>query len=137
MTGVQTCALPIWFIHVVNNGPDDAINTIVSNLPKYLSFETDTGDVSGNQWNIGDLKNGSEALLMLICEPYGEFHYDITVMSDIIDPDMSNNNVSGLFSNKKPSNNTFEIFDSNATGNPLAALLLTLFIIPLTRFKRD
>lgn len=125
-----------WFIHVVNYGPDDALNTVVSNLPDYLSYETNSGNVSGNQWSIGDLKNGSEALLMLVCEPYGDFQYDISVLSDIFDPNMSNNNVSGSFSNKPPVNGS-SVVDGNATGNPLALLLLTLFIIPLTRFKRE
>ena len=125
-----------WFIHVVNNGPDDALNTVVSNLPDYLSYETDMGEVLGSKWNVGNLKNGSEALLKLVCEPYGEVQYNISVLSDILDPDMSNNNVSESYSNKQPGNGTSYFADKNATGNPLGLLMLTLFAIPLTRFKR-
>ena len=136
-TRVYEDGLLYWIIYVVNNGPDDALNTIVFNLPNYLAYKTDIGEVNGNQWVIGDLKNASEAILILVCEPFDEYSYNFLVLSDIFDPDMSNNNVSGSFSNSQSgSNASIKVSDANATGNPLALLLLTLFMVPFIRFRR-
>lgn len=126
-----------WFIHVVNNGPDDALNTTVFNLPPYMSYEADKGDVAGNQWNVGNLKNGTDALLMLVCEPFSKYSFNFLVLSDIFDPVMANNNVSGYVSYHNSTNNTsVKVIDANATGNPIALLMFALALIPLTKFRR-
>lgn len=126
-----------WFIRVDNYGPDDGLNTTVYYLPDYLAYETAVGEVLGSQWFIGTLKSGEYASLMLVCEPLEKYSFNILVLSDIFDPNMANNNVSGS-SPDDPGNNTpVKVVDRNSTGNPIALLLFALFMIPLTKFRRD
>lgn len=125
-----------WFIRVDNKGPDDGLNTTVYYLPEYLAYETVVGEVVGNQWYVGTLKSGEYASLMLVCEPLDKYSFNILVLSDIFDPNMANNNVSGSSSDDPGNNTSVKVVDRNATGNPLALLLFALFMIPLTKFRR-
>ena len=54
----------VWTIVVTNNGPDAALNAIVSDvLPQGLKYLESDGDFDGNIWNIGDLANGDYRVL--------------------------------------------------------------------------
>ncbi|MBR0271001.1 MAG: DUF11 domain-containing protein [Methanobrevibacter sp.] len=128
-----------WIVNVINNGPDYAVNTVVSNLPTQLgviSSNLTKGFLLSNQWIIGDLASGEAQSLTLITNFVDGFEYNISVLSDTYDDNMSNNYASGIVKNKSvPVYN--EILDSNATANPILLLMLAVVFVPFLRFKKD
>ncbi|MBQ9025353.1 MAG: DUF11 domain-containing protein [Methanobrevibacter sp.] len=128
-----------WIVDVINNGPDNAINSVVSNLPTELgiiSSNLTKGNLSANQWFIGDLSSGEAQSLTLVTNFAEGFEYNISVLSDTYDDDLSNNYASGIIKNKSvPVYN--EILDSNATANPILLLMLAVIFVPILRFKKD
>ena len=88
-----------WTISVINNGPNDAINSIASDiLPAGLIYVSDDSngaydDITGI-WTIGNLSVGSSATLTIVTtvatsnETITNY---VNVTSDTYDPDESNN----------------------------------------------
>ena len=88
-----------WTITVVNHGPDDAVNVVVSdNLPAGLIYVSDDGkgayDSKTGLWNVGDLHRG-RGLVLNIVTKVGVSNTNITnvavVTSDTYDPNETNN----------------------------------------------
>uniref|UniRef100_UPI00388DA08E DUF11 domain-containing protein n=1 Tax=Methanobrevibacter sp. TaxID=66852 RepID=UPI00388DA08E len=89
----------VWTINVTNNGPDDAINTILDDLiPEGLIYVTDDSQGAYNnetgRWTIGYLPvNGTVTLTIVTV--VNKSNTTITryenVSSDIYDPNMDNN----------------------------------------------
>ena len=89
----------VWTVIVTNNGPDGAVNVVVSDvLPDGLSefrvISVD-GKFEGNVWTIGDLSADGKATLVLnstVSKSNLTVVNVVNVTSDTYDPDMTNNN---------------------------------------------
>ena len=86
----------IWSVIVINNGPDAAVNVVVSDvLPAGLIFIDSDGDYADNVWNIGDLNN-NETVVLNIRTMVNVTDAVVTnvanVTSDTPDIDLTNNN---------------------------------------------
>ena len=88
-----------WTITVVNHGPDDAVNVVVSDdLPAGLIYVSDDSegayDSKTGLWNVGDLHRG-RGLVLNIVTKVGVSNTNITnvavVTSDTYDPNETNN----------------------------------------------
>ena len=137
-----------WIIKVVNRGPCDAIDAYVLDvLPsstKFVSYTSSKGsfDAAAGVWSIGDLANGEEAVLDIICKALsaGNFTNNATVNNSVYDVNTSNNY----------DNATIEVVQEDEpvpeppeptpdepvppvqilkTGNPLVVLLIALMAI--------
>lgn len=126
----------VWFIDVINNGPDWALNTNVYNLPKYIDYLLSQGYLAGDIWKVGNLAKGENATLMLLSEVY-DSDYNMLVLSDIYDQNLTNNWASGSTEGREAESSVSKTVDSNATGNPIAVLLLGLMAIPFAGFRRN
>ncbi|WP_458404733.1 right-handed parallel beta-helix repeat-containing protein [Methanobrevibacter sp.] len=88
-----------WIIKVVNKGPCDAIDAYVLDvLPsstKFVSYTSSKGsfDAATGVWSIGDLANGEEAVIDIICKALsaGNFTNNATVTNNVTDVNTSNN----------------------------------------------
>ncbi|WP_407409737.1 CARDB domain-containing protein, partial [Methanobrevibacter sp.] len=89
-----------WTITVTNHGPDDAVNTTLSDvLPDgviYVSHSTPNGtyDNESAVWTIGDMPVGETVTLTIVTKANATnttVNRDVNVSSDTYDPDMSNN----------------------------------------------
>ena len=89
----------VWTINVTNNGPDDAINTILDDIiPNGLIYVGDDSqgayDNETGRWTIGDLPVG-ETVTLKITTVVNKSNTTISryenVSSDIYDPKMDNN----------------------------------------------
>ena len=129
----------LWEIFVENYGPDVALNTKVYNLPvsALINYFAEKGDLINGVWSIGDLAKGENATLIILNDlaSFDDKIYNILVLSDTHDPDLNNNIASASlnYGNKAAAE---KVIDSNATGNPIVALMLCLFAIPLIRMRR-
>jgi hypothetical protein len=142
--------LLFWTIEVLNNGPDVAYNSSVYGLPTDAinGYVADLGYVENGIWNIGDLNIGQAVKLVMVVDlnKYAEGIYYIHVMSDDYDSDLSNNLITISIPSVNGTTNdtnqsvipTIPVHNiaGEAAGNPLAILLLALFAIPFTIFKR-
>ena len=137
-----------WIIKVVNRGPCDAIDAYVLDvLPsstEFVSYTSSKGsfDAAAGVWSIGDLANGEEAVLDIICKALsaGNFTNNATVNNSVYDVNTSNNY----------DNATIEVVQEDEpvpeppeptpdepvppvqilkTGNPLVVLLIALMAI--------
>ena len=89
----------VWTINVTNNGPDDAINTILDDIiPNGLIYVSDDSqgayDNETGRWTIGDLPVG-ETVTLTITTVVNKSNTTISryenVSSDVYDPKMDNN----------------------------------------------
>ena len=150
----------IWTITVINYGPDKAENVVVTDLIKegkllFISAKVTKGifNAYDGTWNIGDLENGDQAVLILVCEALSEgtvINY-ANVTSDTPDPDLSNNeDISIVEVEKTPENNDSpqdpdtpndtpeKTPTMHATGNPIVMVLLALLsIVGVTLRRRN
>ncbi|WP_458456013.1 DUF11 domain-containing protein, partial [Methanobrevibacter sp.] len=89
----------IWTITVTNNGPDDAINTIIMDiLPDGLVYISDDSDGAYDNenavWTIGDLPVGETLTLKITTKANAtnvNINKNVSVSSDTYDPDLTNN----------------------------------------------
>ena len=89
----------VWTITVTNNGPDDAINTVLKDiLPDGLIYVSDDSDGAYDNesavWTIGDLPVGETVTLTiktLVNASNTTITKEVSVSSDTYDPDLSNN----------------------------------------------
>ena len=141
----------IWGIYVVNQGPDKAINTRVTDvLPKTLKYVNSvvskgTYDLNTGVWFIGDMENGEEAVMILetIALTTGLITNEANVTSDTFDPDTINNydNESVTVNDvpetpQQPKENVGPVHVTPATGNPLIMVLLALIALGTGALRR-
>ena len=141
----------IWGIYVVNQGPDKAVNTRVTDvLPKTLKYVNSvvskgTYDLNTGVWFIGDMENGEEATMIIetIALTTGLITNEANVTSDTFDPDMSNNydNESVTVNDvpetpQQPKENVGPVHVTPATGNPLIMVLLALIALGTGALRR-
>ena len=85
----------VWTITVINNGPDVAVNAYVRDvLPSGLEFIESDGNYTNNIWYIGNMANGSTAVLNIktrILVTDAVITNVASVTSDTPDPDLTNN----------------------------------------------
>ena len=85
----------VWTITVTNNGPDVAVNAYVRDvLPSGLEFIESDGNYTNNIWYIGNMANGSTAVLNIktrILVTDAVITNVASVTSDTPDPDLTNN----------------------------------------------
>ena len=141
----------IWGLYVVNQGPDKAVNTRVTDvLPKTLKYVNSvvskgTYDLNTGVWFIGDMENGEEATMIIetIALTTGLITNEANVTSDTFDPDMSNNydNESVTVNDvpetpQQPKENVGPVHVTPATGNPLVMVLLALIALAAGTLRR-
>ena len=84
-----------WTIIVTNNGPDMAINVIVTDdLPSGLTFLSADGDYANGVWNVGDLAKGESRTLVIetrVAATNATIENIAVGSSDTYDPNESNN----------------------------------------------
>lgn len=143
-----------WIIEVVNHGPCTAKDTWVSDiLPsglKFISYTSSRGsyDKATGKWSIGDLKKGEKVTLDILCKVLkaGSITNDANVTCSVNDTDLSNNYDNAtvkVIENKTPGPEPEPkppVPDTpepkvpvhptmHATGNPIAYLIVALFVI--------
>ena len=135
-------------IEVSNNGPDTALNIVVSEIMDdsldFESYSLSTGDydVENNQWHIKSLKNGEKAILNITAyaAKEGSITNNVSVASDTFDYDLSNNfagvilNVTEIIEPSNPDESSPEELDIKSevkmmeTGVPLGLLMVVALI---------
>lgn len=133
--------LQTWNILAYNLGPDDAANTQVflsasDNLLYFdhLAFDGVFDPVYGI-WYVEDLPAGSFSQMYLAMSKIapGPSYIEAVVVSDSLDPDLSNNYDIGYFGLESASASEETL---PAAGNPLVMALLALFVIGVGGLKR-
>ena len=144
----------VYTVTVINNGPSDAINTIVNvlipNALSILSYNATKGtfDITSGNWSIGNLTNGEKVVLTFVAKALNEGNSTVyvNVTSETFEVIMENNydNVTVKVLKKaapigpdKPVHPDGSSSDNEGkgsvnlpnTGNPLVMLLLCILSI--------
>ncbi|WP_407413763.1 DUF11 domain-containing protein, partial [Methanobrevibacter sp.] len=114
-----------WTINVTNNGPDDAINTILDDiLPEGLIYISDDShgayDNETGRWTIGDLPVGETVTITIttvVNATNTTITSDVNVSSDTYDPNMNNNKDNSSITVLPEADLEVEVLVSNATPN--------------------
>ena len=141
----------IWTITVTNNGPNRAVNVIVtdriiSGSVEFISAKASKGYFNPSTfiWLIDDLEVGETAVLQLVCKALSSgiiINY-VNVTSDADDPNMDNNEdnatVEVIDEPSEPIglSNKVKLETLPATGNPILIVILALFSIIIVSLKR-
>ena len=141
----------IWTITVTNNGPNRAVNVIVtdriiSGSVEFISAKASKGYFNPSTfiWLMDDLEVGETAVLQLVCKALSSgiiINY-VNVTSDADDPNMDNNEdnatVEVIDEPSEPIglSNKVKLETLPATGNPILIVILALFSIIIVSLKR-
>ena len=147
----------IWTVTVKNSGPSESVNVVATDiLPdslELISYNVSKGkyDVATGKWNIGDLENNEEVVIIFVTKSLGtgKITNNANVSGDTFDPNMENNFDSDtveVISEDRPVNpnggnnskmhNVEATIKMESTGNPLLIIFLCILTILLVGFRR-